>query len=304
MKKTLLSMLALGMAFGVGAQVVEVAGLQEVKLAQPLSVDLAKVSPDGSFAIVSCNTSTALHKVDLTTGSSTMITPSGRALELQFTPDSRSVIFKRSVTGPKKLRYHSVESVDLTSGAELQLAKPARHAANYSVTKRGTLTIAGENGAARSMSLHGKKVQETPRAIVGINKGHLEVTDATGTTRFIDPQGRGSYLWPSVSPDGTRIVYYKSGSGCFVCDIDGSNVRPLGYIHAPAWLNDQAVIGCQDYDDGMYVTSSAIVAADMNGTIQTLTDPALLGMGPSASADGKTVTFGTADGKLYVLTLK
>ncbi|MDE6300712.1 MAG: hypothetical protein K2M19_03240 [Muribaculaceae bacterium] len=302
MKKTLLSLLAMSLAAGVSAQVVEVTGLKEVKTSKPLSVNLVKVSPDGSYAIVSDIASTALHKVNLSTGATSVVTSNGSALELKFSPDSRSVVFKRSVTGDHRLRYHSVESVDLATGVEHQLAKPARHAANYTVSPKGNLTIAGESAIARTVSLNG--VKEAPRAVVGINKGHLEVTTPDGNTKFIDPQGRGSYLWPSLSPDGTKIVYYKSGDGCFVCDLDGSNARSLGFVHAPVWMNDKVVLGSQEYDNGLTVTASSIVAADMNGTIQTLTDASLLGMSPSVSTDGKTVTFGTADGKLYVLTLK
>lgn len=304
MKKTLLSLLAMGMAVGMNAQVVEVSGIKEVKTSEPLAVNLAKVSPDGSYVIISDLASTALRKVNLSTGATSIVTDNGNALELKFSPDSRAVVFKRSITGDRHLRYHSVESLDLTTNTEHQLAKPARHAANFTVSPKGNLTIAGENSIIRTVSLNSNKVQEAPKAVVGINKGHLEVTTPDGVTNFIDPQGRGSYLWPSLSPDGTKIVYYKSGNGCFVCNLDGSNARSLGYVHAPVWLNNEVVIGCQDYDNGHVVTSSAIVATDMSGNIQTLTDPSLLGMCPSASADGKTVTFGTADGKLYVLTLK
>ena len=304
MKKTLLSVLALGMAAGVSAQVVEVASLKEVKTSSPLAVNLAKVSPDGSYAIVSDVLSTSLYKVDLNNGTTTTVTPNGSALELRFSPDSRTVVFKRATTGEHRLRFYSVESVDLATGKENQLAKPARHAANYSVSPKGNLTIAGESAVARTVRMTAKAADEAPRAVVGINKGHLEVTTADGVTTFIDPQGRGSYLWPSLSPDGTKIVYYKSGDGCFICDLDGSNAREIGYVHSPAWLNDKIIIGSQEKDNGLTITEASIVAADLAGTIQTLTDSSLLGMAPSASADGKTITFGTADGKLYILNLK
>ena len=305
MKKTLLSVLALGMAAGVSAQVVEVASLKEVKTSSPLAVNLAKVSPDGSYAIVSDVLSTSLYKVDLNNGTTTTVTPNGSALELRFSPDSRTVVFKRATTGEHRLRFYSVESVDLTTGKENQLAKPARHAANYSVSPKGNLTIAGESAVARTVRMTAKAADEAPRAVVGINKGHLEVTTADGVTTFIDPQGRGSSLWPSLSPDGTRIVYYKATSGCVTCNLDGSDVKPLGYLHGAVWIDNNTVVGFQDIDDGTVTTESKIIAKSIDGQVsQTLSDDSLIAFNPTVSKDGKRIAFSTDRGELYILTIK
>lgn len=49
---------------------------------------------------------------------------------------------------------------------------------------------------------------------------------------------------------------------------------------------------------------SAIVAADLRGTLQTLTDESIIGLNPTVSADGSRIAFATAAGELYVINLK
>ncbi|MDE6301845.1 MAG: hypothetical protein K2M19_09030 [Muribaculaceae bacterium] len=302
MKKAFLTLALAAVAAGASGQVVQVASVEKVSLPQEIAVNIPRVSPDGSFVVLSTNTDNALYRVSLAGGSPELVATSGSALELAFSPDSKAVVFKSSTTDRNRLRYYHVQSVDLEKGTSRALTSKKRHCASFSVSPAGQLSLA-DGGKFSARSFSGAKVKSA-RPVVGINRGHLEITTPDGRTRNLDPQGRGSYLWPSVSPDGTKIVYYLSGHGCYVCDIDGSNVRELGFVHAPQWLGDNAVIGCQDQDNGVYVTSSSIVAADLDGTIQTLTDPSLLGMNPSASADGKTIAFASADGKLYRINLK
>lgn len=302
MNKVLLT-LALGAgALIANAQVVEVQQVTKVPVQGDLQVNIPRISPDGRFAVVSSNSDQALYRVDLTTGAQTRVAENGSALELSFTPGSEAIVYKMASVRDNHMRYYSVEGLELETGYHRTLAKAARHCASYTVSPSGVVSInAGGRFSARSFA--GKKAQGG-QAVVGIHYGHLEVTTPDGRTVNLDPQGKGSYLWPSLSPDGTKITYYLSGHGCFVCNLDGSDVRPLGYVHAPRWLNNDIVIGCQDYDNGQFITASTIVAANLNGDIQSLTDPALLGINPSASADGKAISFSTATGDLYVITLK
>lgn len=304
MKKPLLSVLALMAAIvSAGAQVVEVASVQPVAVANNLQVDRACISPDGTFAIVSDLESTALSRVDLTTGSVAKISDNGSALKLQFSPDGRAVVFSAATVAPDHRRFYSVEGVDLALGTTRHLAAPARHGANFAISPKGALSIAGANGLS-THSVSGEATSLAPTTVVGINRGHLEVTTPDGVTRNIDPQGKGSYLWPSLSPDGTRIAYYLVHKGCYVCNLDGSNPVHMGYLQSAKWLNDEVLVACQTEDDGTQITFSPIVAADLKGNIQTIADGTLLGLSPTASADGKTVAFGTVDGKLYIINLR
>ncbi len=59
-----------------------------------------------------------------------------------------------------------------------------------------------------------------------------------------------SYFWASVSPDGKHIVYTIAKHGTFVCDINGNNVRSMGRMNAPKWLDNNHVSGMQEFYKG------------------------------------------------------
>lgn len=286
------------------AQVVEVADIAKVPTPAGVSVNIARISPDGTFAVFSNNFNSSLQRIDLSGGTVSTVTANGSALDLRFTPDGSTAIFRTSTTNPTtRLRYHALQSVNLATGRAAALTAPQRHCAAFTITIDGNVTIA-DSGVHRTCAPSGRAVSAQRAAVVNINRGHLELTTADGVTTNLDPQGHGSYLWPSLSPDGTKVVYYLAGHGCFVCSLDGTDIHALGYIHGPQWLNDSTIIGFQDYDDGQVVTASTIVAADFDGTIQSLTPDSIISLYPSASADGKTILFSAADGSLYRISLK
>lgn len=303
MNKALLALVLGAVSVSAGAQVVEVQSIHKVNLQKDLRVDIPRVSPDGTFAIVSNSSTLGLDRVDLASGAVTSVTDNGSALHLAFSPDCSTIVYKKTVSHADKRRYYSVESLELGSGFTRTIAQPARRSTPFSVSSRGDLSYK-YNGSFKTRRIKGDAVPVDPFAVVGIYRGHLEVTYTNGETVYLDPQGKGSYLWPSLSPDGKKIVYYVSGRGCFVCNLDGSESKELGYIHAPRWIDNKTLVGMQDYDDGSRLISSAIVAADLNGTVQTLTSPDIYGFNPSVSADGKTITFSTFEGDLYVINLK
>lgn len=303
MNKTILTLVLSAATIVAGAQVVEVQSVDRVAVAGGVSVNVPRISPDGAYAVLSTNTDNALYRVDLATGISTKVANQGSANDLTFSPDGSTIVFKTSETRDNQLRYYSVQMVDMTDGFARRLSEPARHCAQFSVSPSGVLSLS-DNGRYSARNMAGQKVQASGMPVVSIHYGHLELTTPDGTTVTLDPQGRGSYLWPQLSPDGTNIVYYLARRGCFVCDLDGSNVRPLGYIHGARWINNESVVGFQDYDNGTEVLKSTIVAANLQGTIQTLTDDSVIGINPSVSADGSRIVFSTIAGDLYVINLK
>lgn len=303
MKKSLLT-LALGAAsLLAGAQVVEVQSITKVPLQSDMQVNISRVSPDGSYAIVSNFEDNSLTRVDLRTGSVKQVADNGSALHLAFSPDASAIVFNSYEVREGGRRFYSLSSVDLTDGHKSVLAEPARRNARFSVSPAGVLSVSAA-GRYNARAMRGSKGAVAGTPVVGIYHGHLEVTMPDGSSNYIDPQGRGSYLWPSLSPDGQKILYYCEGKGCFVCDLDGSNVVKVGYFHAPYWLGNEKVVGTFNHDDGHVLTDGVIVAADLNGNLQNLTPESMIAINPSATPDGKTVTFTTAEGELYIMTLK
>ncbi|MBO7382030.1 MAG: hypothetical protein J6U03_01510, partial [Muribaculaceae bacterium] len=100
-----------------------------------------------------------------------------------------------------------------------------------------------------------------------------------------------------------RIAYFLRGTGLYVCDLNGKNVKPLGYYHAPKWLDDKTLIVMDDYDNGDFIVKSAIVAIDVNsGRTQSLTPSNIVATYPSVSKN--KIVFTTPRGELYNINIK
>lgn len=301
MKKTLISALLLAVAGGMSAQLVEINSMEKVSLPDGLRVNVPTISPDGTFAVVSDNAGDGLTRVSLSDGKTSLITNNASGYDVQISADSRHVVFRQSTTGADHLRRTALKSVDLATGAETELVAPGRHLnAGVGVSAAGVSAV--ENGRARTRAFNGANA--AAQASVSIDYGHLVYTDAAGRSTTLDPQGRGSYLWPQLSPDGSHIVYYLAGRGCFVCAADGSDAKALGMLRAAKWLGNSMVVGMNDIDDGEFVQSSAIIVSDMTGKRQQLTTDATVAMYPSVSADAHRIAFSTPEGDLYIINLK
>lgn len=299
MKKFIFSALALCVGMAASAQLVNVESVSKISLPQGVYVNVPTISPDGSFVVVSDLENTTLKSIDLATGSSKLLTDNGSGHGVKISDDGRTVVFRQRTVGKNHLTKTGLLSVDRVSGKTTEIVKPSRNLnAGFSVAA-GSVT-AVENGRVKTKGLNGAKATAAP--VVSINYGHLDVT-VNGKTTTIDPQGRGSYLWPALSPDGTKIVYWLAGAGCFVCNLDGSNPVKLGVLRATTWIDNNTLVGMHDIDDGTFITSSELIATDLRGTRQTLTGSDVIALNPSVSADGKTLVFSTPDGELYMVKL-
>ncbi len=301
MKKFFISALLLGAGICASAQLVDVASVSKVDLPEGSLAYVSTISPDGSFVVLSDLAKNGLTKLDLATKEATAVSSTGSSLDLKISDDGSTVVFREGSVS-NKLHYNSLKSVNLATGQKSTIVSPTRNLQGFSL--KGSSVTAVDKGKASTQSIGGTKALVSA-PVASIDRGQLCVT-VNGETKTISPQGTTgqSYLWPAISPDGTKIVYYLATRGCFVCDLDGSNPVSLGLLRAACWLDDNTVVGMKDYDDGHVVTSSCIVAAAIDGSaIQQLTDDSLKAMFPSASADGTKISFTTAEGELYVMDI-
>lgn len=299
MKKIIYTAFMMLASFAMSAQVVTVNSIDKVNT--NLAVDKPAISADGSFVVAYAGSQGAIVKI--TPDGQFQEIVKGEALyDLAVTGDGNSVVFSRPSFDKNHLRKVSLEVANLTTGNVNVVVKPTRDL-NAGVSVSGSTVAAVENGRMRTKSVGSVKNNAAP--IASISYGHLQVT-VNGKTTTIDPQGRGSYLWPSVSPDGTKVVYWLVGGGCFVCDLDGSNAKSLGALRAPVFAGNDVVIGMFEKDNAEQtaVESSVLVACRIaDNTLQRLTDKNIIAQYPAASADGSKVAFVTPEGQLYMMTL-
>ncbi|MGN0238642.1 MAG: Ig-like domain-containing protein [Paludibacteraceae bacterium] len=124
-----------------------------------------------------------------------------------------------------------------------------------------------------------------------------------GKHTVLRPRGKENYIWSSISPDGTRILY-NTRYGTEICDLEGHILANVGELMYPQWYGDDYVIGHQETSDGHQYLSSCIAIAKADGSLlQPLTEPAELGMQPSAAARYGRVVYATLDGEMHLLQL-
>ena len=74
------------------------------------------------------------------------------------------------------------------------------------------------------------------------------VVEMVGQETILAPNGPSeSYFWASLSPDRKHIAYYVAHKGAFVCDLSGKNVKSLGWMSAPTWMDNEMVGGSLEY---------------------------------------------------------
>ncbi len=296
MRKLLFFALTLGFSLCAAAQVLQVTSIEKVNLPEQAAV--AAISPQGDYLLLTSATNQGLTKLDLATGQTQVLSNAPSAgHNVKISPDGQTVLFREGSFNDKHLRLSALKSVNLATGKSDLLVKPTRDLQGYGIDKVSAGAV--NKGKFTKKAIGTAKAQNLP--VLSINKGQLMIT-VNGKTRNLSPNGTSfSYLWPSLSPDGTKVLYYQAAHGAYVCDLDGGNVRMVGRMRAPVWYDDNTVVGMMDLDDGEFIYASTIVAATLDGTTQTLTGDETIAMYPHA-ADGKIV-FSTPAGEAYIINV-
>ena len=154
-----------------------------------------------------------------------------------------------------------------------------------------------------SKRIYGEKIKTTPD-VVNIENRQL-ILYHNGERTELSPNGKNySYLWPSISPDGKKILYKVAGKGTFISNIDGSNPIRIANLNAPVWLGNEWIVGMNDNDNGERILSSTIEVASVDGQKhKTLSDPSIIAMYPAVSADNLSIVFNTDNGDIYLMQI-
>lgn len=87
-----------------------------------------------------------------------------------------------------------------------------------------------------------------------------------GIKKTLQPLGDTYYIWTSLSPDKSKILFYAVGKGTFVSDLNGNILVELGDIRYPQWSPDGKWISYMlDIDDGRVVIESDIYIISTDG---------------------------------------
>ena len=275
MKKVYL-FLALAIPVMASAQLLEVTSTEHVTTNADAKV--AAFSPTGDYLLLTNTSNQGLQRFDLASKKSTTISiADGAGYNVKIAQDGKQIVYREVTIDVNKNRVSNVIRHDVVARQNRVVAK-----------KQETLSA---------------MVADVERPSFSVKDRQLMITE-NGETRIFSPNGQQySYHWASLSPNGKKVSYYISSVGCFVCDIDGSNIQFIGHnILAPVWYNDNILVGCDTKDNGEVVLESVIVAYSLDGKKQVLTNGEQIAVFPKA-ANGK-IAYSTSEGEIYVMNIK
>lgn len=210
-----------------------------------------------------------------------------------FSSDNNKVYFLSQVR--KDMRVYRAMN-------EYTIGKAERQITDY--TRGMTSPVAMSNGVCvvteKGRSLKGAQ----SNLYVYSDKAELVVVK-NGVERRLSPvQTPYTYLWTSLSPDKTKILFYAGGKGAYVCDLNGNVLANLGVCESPAWCGNGHVVFSKSTHDGHQYESAKLVVKSLDGKVTAdLTRPESMSMTPSATADGKKVVYSTIDGRMFLIEL-
>ncbi|MBR5085943.1 MAG: PD40 domain-containing protein [Muribaculaceae bacterium] len=166
---------------------------------------------------------------------------------------------------------------------------------NLITGKTTVLSTEKRAGMRVSKSISGMSVNNNENLKINIVDGNNVIT--------IAPNGENErYLWPSLSPDGSKIAYTVSGKGTYVYDITTGTTTFVGKYRAPQWMGNDYVVAMNDSDDGYKITGSTVMVCAADGSFsQQVTPDDMIAMFPSATSS--KIAFHTLEGEIYIMDI-
>lgn len=221
-------------------------------------------SPDGNYILFSSITYKGLWSKNITSGKISKITnANGAGYEPGFSTFANEIIFREDKFIQGK-RISSINSYDLVSKKTNVIEEGIRD-----------LKICRDNVNAFTNYVKENEIQLMPKQkmvqkttlnekTVFIQDTKIVLTD-NGSSRLFLPMGEGNYIWPSLSPDKTKLLFTFAGKGTFVSSLTGTILKHIGYANYPSWSPDgNWIVFMKDIDDGEKIISSDVYIANIN----------------------------------------
>lgn len=309
MKKSLIGLMVLGILLSTAfAQKINVLGKIRVSDDTNMNFTGPQFSPDGTKILFSEVGFKGLWLYDVAGKTTTQINDlAGAGYEPVFSPDGRKVYFRTD----NYVNYKRYSSLAVQTIADRQieyLVKDVRRLSTPALIDKQTVVYRQDknlnavNTATMEKAL-AKSVTETyafieDQKIVLVNKG---------VRQELTPAGPGNYIWLSLSPDRTKMLFTLIGSGTFVSDLAGNVLVKLGKANAPKWSPDgKWILYMVDEDDGHTMTASDIWAVTSDGATKVqLTNTADdIEMYPNWAPAMDKIVCGTDDGRIILINIK
>ncbi|MEG0011901.1 MAG: hypothetical protein RR383_03475 [Muribaculaceae bacterium] len=186
---------------------------------------------------------------------------------------------------------------------------------NYDIrSKKSNVITSGQRNVMAPQPLNGGVVVKTSEGLKKTSKDKSTyvytenskvVVGKNGVEKAYSPvESYAGYLWASLSPDETKVMFFAAGKGIVIMTLDGKVLNMLGNYEKPVWYGNQYVVAQNATDDGHQYSSSQIILMKADGSFKKeLTTPTSMTMHPTASAEAGRIVYDTIDGHLFLMEL-
>ena len=193
-----------------------------------------QMSPDGQWLLFSTTEGSHLILKNLSTGDHRVVSSTGMpGFDAIFGPDGK-VYYLTQERKKGNLLYRTGHCYDPSTGKD-EIVLKGQHGQVQPLRAAAGVVINGE----RQIYSSAKKVG----AWAYTRGTTLYLVDANGVSRALQPiDDSNGYLWASLSPDGTKVMFEAASHGVVVCDLNGSVIAELGEFLMPSWYNNDYII--------------------------------------------------------------
>lgn len=263
-------------------------------------------SKSGNKVLLTTDNFTGLWLLDVNTNNIIQLNNyTGAGYNAKFISGEEKVIFRKDDFSRQR-KYSSLIVQNFSDLRETVIEPNTRNLSEASVLKNGAFAYTMADNLQAADLISGKvSPSAITEAVVYIENGSIALFN-NGTKNILKPLGEGNYIWPSISPDGTKLLFTAAGKGTYVSDLSGNIIANLGYANAPQWSPDgKYVVYMNDKDDGHKLLSSDIyiIGADGQNRTRLTTTEDVLEIYPAWLSSNK-IMFGTQEGVIYFIQLK
>lgn len=229
----------------------------------------------------------------------------GAGFEPSISSDGSIIFYKSYQFDENGKRFSSIIAQNIKSSVKTSIIENQRELSSVFASQQNAAFLV--NSEVKIYNSKQKKVKSCTETLAFTDSNMDLVLCVAGKTKIVNPLGKQNYIWVSLSPDKTKILFNQGGKGAYIADLNGNILTKLGKINAAKWSYDgKWIVGMNDTDDGQEYVSSSIVIASVNGKeVKNLElKNQKIALFPALSSDNSQLVFNNEKGEIFILSFK